>query len=126
MVKSITFFMVAIATVAGSVFGFFDTCNGSYRCNNEGMSITCKEAFNRFNDDTVYNSFTSLTNRDCAAIYQCIGDYPALTGRQIKDLFAPINAGQGCKGCGSHAFNGGSCRVTLNYCYSCLDSGNPN
>ncbi|KAG0050658.1 hypothetical protein BGZ89_003774 [Linnemannia elongata] len=126
MVKSITFFMVTIATLAGSVFGFFDTCNGSFRCENEGMSISCKEAINRFNDDTVYNSFTSLTNRDCAAIYQCIGDYPTLTGRQLKDLFASIYAGQGCTGCGSHALNGGRCEVTLHYCSNCVDSGNFN
>ncbi|KAF9308309.1 hypothetical protein BGZ91_007862 [Linnemannia elongata] len=118
--------MVAIATVAGSVFGFFDNCHYSNRCDNVGMIISCEGAFNRFNDDTVYNSFTLRSNVQCAAIYECIGDYPAMTGRQLKDLFAPINAGQGCKGCGSHAFNGGSCRVTLNYCYSCLDSGNPN
>ncbi|KAF9274868.1 hypothetical protein BGZ88_002735 [Linnemannia elongata] len=126
MFKSIIFFMVAIATLAGSVFGFFDTCNGSYRCDNEGISISCKEAFNRFNDDTVYNSFTLRTSGKCAAIYECIGDYPALTGRQIRDLFPPIYGGQGCTGCGSHAFNGGSCRVTLNFCSNCVDSGNPN
>ncbi|OAQ22849.1 hypothetical protein K457DRAFT_25645 [Linnemannia elongata AG-77] len=117
--------MVAIATVAGSVFGFFDSCNGSFRCD-KGMSISCKGAFNRFNDDTVYNSFTSRTNHDCAAIYRCDGDFPSLTGRQLKDLFAPIYAGQGCTSCGSHAFNGGSCEVTLNFCSNCLDSGNPN
>ncbi|KAG0304815.1 hypothetical protein BGZ97_001331 [Linnemannia gamsii] len=125
MVQSITFFLVAIATVAGSVLGFSDNCNGSFRCN-KGMSGTCTGAFNRFTDGTVYNDFTSRTNGDCTAIYRCSGTYPALTGSQLKALFAPIYNGQGCKGCGSHAFNGGSCEVTLNFCSNCLDSGNPN
>ncbi|KAF9337104.1 hypothetical protein BG006_006282 [Podila minutissima] len=68
MVKSITFVMVALATVAASALDFSDNCHGSGRCNK---------------------------------------DYPSLTGRQIKDLFKPIYEGQGCKSCGSHAFNGG-------------------
>ncbi|KAG0332464.1 hypothetical protein BG000_009986 [Podila horticola] len=125
MVKSITFIMVAIATVAGSALGYSDNCHGSGKCN-KGMGGICTGAFNRYSDNTVYNSYTSRTNGHCTAIYRCDGGYPSLTGRQIKDLFAPIYGGQGCKGCGSHAFNGGKCEVTLNFCDNCVDSGNPN
>ncbi|KAF9371183.1 hypothetical protein CPB97_002184 [Podila verticillata] len=125
MVKSITFVMVAIATVVGSVFGFSDNCNGSGRCN-KGLSRICTIAFNRFTDGTVYNSYTSRTNGQCVAIYRCDGNYPALTGSQLKGLFASIYGGQGCEGCGSHAFNGGQCEVILNFCSDCNDSGNPN
>ncbi|KAF8928089.1 hypothetical protein CPC16_007903 [Podila verticillata] len=125
MVKSITFAMVAIATVADSVLGFSDNCSGSGSCN-KGMSGICTRAFNRYTDGTVYNDFTLRTNGQCTAIYRCNGAYPALTGSQLKGLFASIYGGQGCKGCGSHAFNGGQCEVTLDFCSNCVDSGNPN
>ncbi|KAG0053540.1 hypothetical protein BGZ83_000893 [Gryganskiella cystojenkinii] len=117
--------MVAIATIVGSALGFSDNCNGSGRCN-KGMKDMCTAAFNRFTDSTVYNDFTSRTNGQCTAIYRCSGTYPSLTGSQLKGFFAPIYQGQGCKGCGSHAFNGGSCEVTVNFCSNCVDSGNPN
>ncbi|KAF9976782.1 hypothetical protein BGZ73_007786 [Actinomortierella ambigua] len=90
------------------------------------MSSICTGAFNRYSDNTIYNSYTSRTNGQCTAIFRCDGTYPSLTGAQIKELFKPIYGGQGCKGCGSHAFNGGSCEVTLNFCSNCVDSGNPN
>ncbi|KAF9307326.1 hypothetical protein BGZ74_007137 [Mortierella antarctica] len=120
MVKSITFVMVALATVAASALGYSDNCHGSGRCN-KGMGGICTAAYNRYSDNTVYNRYTSRTNGQCTAIYRCDGGYPSLTGRQIKDLFKPIYEGQGCKGCGSHAFNGGKCEVTLNFCSDCKD-----
>ncbi|KAG0039868.1 hypothetical protein BGZ82_006420 [Podila clonocystis] len=120
MVKSITFVMVALATATGSVLSYSDNCHGSGKCN-KGMGGLCTGAFNRYSDNTVYNKYTSRTNGHCTAIFRCDGGYPSLTGSQIKDLFRPIYGGQGCKGCGSHAFNGGKCEVTLNYCDNCVD-----
>jgi hypothetical protein len=124
MIKSTALLLVIVATLSG-VLGFNDNCHGSGFCN-KGMGPTCQGAFARFTDSTVYNGYTSRTNGDCTAIYRCDGDYPSLTGAQLKGLFAPIHGAQGCKGCGSHAFNGGSCEVTVNYCSNCLDSGIPN
>ncbi|KAG0305114.1 hypothetical protein BGZ98_004573 [Dissophora globulifera] len=125
MVKSFTSLVIVVATLSGALAGFSDNCHGSGRCN-KGMGPTCSGAFNRFTDSTIYDGYTSRTNGDCTAIYECTGDYPRLSGAQLKSLFQPIYGGQGCKGCGSHAFNGGSCEVTLNFCSNCLDSGNPN
>ncbi|KAF9170372.1 hypothetical protein BGX21_011060 [Mortierella sp. AD011] len=125
MTKSIAILFVLVAALSGAIEGFSDNCHGSGRCN-KNMGPTCTVAFNRFTDGTVYNGYTSRVNGNCAAIYRCSGDYPSLTGAQLKQLFAPIYGGQGCKGCGSHAFNGGSCEVTLNFCSNCVDSGNPN
>ncbi|KAI1288644.1 hypothetical protein EDD11_009843, partial [Mortierella claussenii] len=83
-------------------------------------------AYNRFSDGMTYNAYTSRTNGNYAAIFRCDGAYPSLTGAQLKGLFAPIYGGQGCKGCGSHVFDNGNCEVTINFCFNCLDSGNPN
>ncbi|KAF9413780.1 hypothetical protein BGZ94_000624 [Podila epigama] len=124
MVKSITFVMVAIATIASGALGYSDNCNGSFRCNKD-MGPICRGAWSRFSDWTHYNGYTSRVNGHCVAIYRCEGAYPSLTGREIKSLFEPIYGGQGCKGCGSHAFNGGKCEVTLNFCSDCSDSGTP-
>ncbi|KAF9371239.1 hypothetical protein CPB97_002132 [Podila verticillata] len=124
MVNSITFFTVSLAALATSALGYSDNCQGSYFCN-KGMGPLCTSAFTRFTDTTIYNGYTSRTNGHCTAIYRCDGAYPWLNGHQIKELFKPIYGGQGCKGCGSHAFNGGKCEVTLNYCADCKDSGIP-
>ena len=107
------------------VADYNDNCHGSGRCN-KNMGNTCRGAWARFTDGTTYNGYTSRTNGNCVAIFRCGDKYPSMTGAQIKSLFEPIYGGQGCKGCGSHAFNGGSCEVTLNFCSNCLDSGNPN
>ncbi|KAG0367006.1 hypothetical protein BGZ54_004571 [Gamsiella multidivaricata] len=125
MYKSLALLVVLAASLASTEAGYSDNCHGSGLCN-KGMGDLCTGAFNRFTDTTVYNAFTSRVNGKCTAIYRCDGDYPNLTGAQIKSLFQPIYGGQGCKGCGSHAFNGGACEVTLNYCANCLDSGIPN
>ncbi|KAF9348653.1 hypothetical protein BGX26_012946, partial [Mortierella sp. AD094] len=101
---------------------FSDNCHGSGHCN-KNISTTCTAAFSRFTDGTVYNGYTSRVNEYCAAIYRCDGDYPSLTGAQVKAFFSLIYGGQGCKECGSHAFNGGSCEVTLNFFSNCIDSG---
>ncbi|KAF9343561.1 hypothetical protein BGX26_005562 [Mortierella sp. AD094] len=111
MTKSIAALFVLVATLSGALAGFSDNWNMGQKCNT---------AFNRFNDGTVYNGYTSRVNGNCAAIYRCSGDYPSLTGARLKELFAPIYAG------GSHTFNGGSCEVTLGFCPNCLDRGNPN
>ncbi|KAF8928119.1 meiotically up-regulated gene family-domain-containing protein [Dissophora ornata] len=124
MAKSLAFLLVLAASLSGTL-AYSDNCSGSFFCN-KGMGSLCTGAFQRFTDNTVYNGYTSRANGHCTAIYRCDGSYPSLTGRQIKSLFAPIYSGQGCKGCGSHAFNGGQCEVTLNYCSNCVDSGNPN
>ncbi|GJJ75460.1 hypothetical protein EMPS_07818 [Entomortierella parvispora] len=126
MVKSTTLMMAVLATVVGSAFGgYSDNCHGSSRCN-KGMGPACRSAYARFTDGTVYNAYVSRTFGHCTAIYRCNSGYPALTGAQLKGFFAPIFAGQGCQGCGSHAFDGGNCEVTVNYCSNCVDSGNPN
>ncbi|KAG0204196.1 hypothetical protein BGX28_003771 [Mortierella sp. GBA30] len=124
MAKSFSLLLV-VAVAVSSVLGYSDNCHGSGRCN-KGMGPMCTGAFERYSDNTIYNSYTSRTNGQCTAIYHCDGDYPSLSGAQIKNLFRPIYGGQGCKGCGSHAFNGGKCEVTLNFCSDCKDSGNPN
>ncbi|KAG0214383.1 hypothetical protein BGX31_001110 [Mortierella sp. GBA43] len=123
MIKSTALLVVVVATLSG-VLGYNDNCNGSSRCN-KNMGNTCRGAIARYTDGTTYNAYTSRTNGNCVAIYRCTGDYPSLKGSEIKDLFKPIYEGQGCKGCGSHAFNGGKCEVTVNFCHNCLDSGNP-
>ena len=104
---------------------FSDNCHGSERCDKD-MGDVCREAFARFTDDSTYNAYTSRTNGNCVAIYRCDGGYLSLTGAQLKTQFEPIFGGQGCKGCGSHAFNDGSCETTLNFCSNCFDSGIPN
>ncbi|KAG0325720.1 hypothetical protein BGZ99_000240 [Dissophora globulifera] len=125
MVKTLASLLIVVATFSGVLAGFRDNCSGSGRCN-KGMGPTCIGAFNRFTESTVYDGYTSRVNGNCAAIYRCNGDYPRLSGATIRSLFQPIYDGQGCKGCGSHAFNDGNCEVTLNFCSNCLDSGNPN
>ncbi|KAF9947779.1 hypothetical protein BGZ65_008551 [Modicella reniformis] len=125
MITSPAFLLVIVAILSGTALGYRDNCSGSGLCN-KGMGPNCRGAYARFSDNTVYNGYTSRTNGNCVAIYRCDGSYPGLSGAQIKNLFAPIYGGQGCKGCGSHAFNGGSYEGTLNYCSNCVDSGNPN
>ncbi|KAF9347950.1 hypothetical protein BGX34_002789 [Mortierella sp. NVP85] len=124
MVKSFALLVVVAAATLSGALGLSDNCHGSIRCN-KGMGPTCRTAISRFTDGTVYNGYTSRVNGNCAAIFRCNGDYPALRGSEIKKLFEPIYGGQGCKGCGSHAFNGGSCEVTVNFCSKCVDSGIP-
>ncbi|KAG0212164.1 meiotically up-regulated gene family-domain-containing protein [Mortierella sp. GBAus27b] len=126
MAKSFALLAVAaIATLSAGVMGYSDNCNGSGKCN-KGMEPTCRKAYARYTDSTVYSSYTSRVFGDCTAIYRCSGTYPSLTGAQLKAQFNLIYDSVGCKGCGSHAFNSGSCEVTVNYCSNCLDSGNPN
>jgi len=50
------------------------------------MGPMCQGAIDRYTDTTVYSGYTSRTNGHCTAIYQCSGDYPALTGAQLKSL----------------------------------------
>ncbi|KAG0212163.1 meiotically up-regulated gene family-domain-containing protein [Mortierella sp. GBAus27b] len=124
MAKFALLVIAAIATLSAGAMGFSDNCNGSGRCN-KNMKSTCQAAFARFTDGTTYNSYTSRVSGSCTAIYRCTGTFPALTGAQLKQQFNVIYT-KGCQGCGSHAFNGGSCEVTVNFCSNCLDSGNPN
>ncbi|KAG0299406.1 hypothetical protein BGZ98_010082 [Dissophora globulifera] len=125
MVKTLTSLFIVVATLSGALAGLSDNCHGSSFCN-KGMGDLCTGAFNRFTDSTIYSDYTSRVNGKCTAIYRCTGKYPQLSGAAIKNLFKPIYGGQGCQGCGSHAFSNGNCEVTLNYCADCLDSGNPN
>ncbi|KAF9923713.1 hypothetical protein BGZ65_008707 [Modicella reniformis] len=125
MAKSFALLVVAAVATFSGVVAFKDNCNGSSFCN-KNMAATCQGAINRFSDGTTYNDYVTRTNGNCVAIYLCIGVYPALTGAQLKGHFAPIHGAQGCKGCGSHAFNNGNCEVTVNFCANCLDSGNSN
>ncbi|CAJ0939962.1 unnamed protein product, partial [Mesorhabditis belari] len=89
------------------------------------MHKICRPAFQRYTDEHTYQAYTSRTFDHCTAIFRCTGDYPAMTGKQLKDLFEQIYTGQGCEGCGSHGFYSGKCEVTLNYCSHCVDSGDP-
>ncbi|CAO3571909.1 unnamed protein product [Mortierella alpina] len=124
MAKTFSLLLVLAVAVSGAL-GYSNNCNGSSRCTKD-MAPTCTSAYQRFTDQTVYDAYTSRTYGNCAAIYRCNGVFPKLTGSQLKGLFSQIYTSQGCKGCGSHAFNSGNCEVTLNYCSDCKDSGNPN
>ncbi|KAF9359778.1 hypothetical protein BGX26_011437 [Mortierella sp. AD094] len=123
--KPLDTLITVVVTLSSASAGYSDNYHGSIRCN-KNMGPICTTAFNYFTDRTVYNGYTFCVNGNCAAIYRCDGDYPALTGTQLRGLFAPIYGGQGCKGCSSHASNSGSCEVTPNFRSNCLDSGNPN
>ncbi|KAF9900533.1 hypothetical protein EC991_007208 [Linnemannia zychae] len=119
MVKTFSFLAVAVATISG-VLAYSDNCNGASGCNKR-MGSECYYSSIRYLNYGPYSSYTSFTNNHCTAIYRCTGAYPTLTGTEIVDLFSHIYGIQGCKGCGSHAFNGGTCEVTYNYCENCID-----
>ncbi|KAF9967794.1 hypothetical protein BGZ70_008184 [Mortierella alpina] len=124
MAKTFSLLLV-LAVAASSALGYSNNCHGSSRCTKD-MAPTCVSAYSRFTDGTIYTASTSRTYGNCAAIYRCNGLYPSgMTGSKLKNLFSQIYSAQGCKGCGSHAFNGGDCEVTLNYCSDCKDSGTP-
>ncbi|KAF9931929.1 hypothetical protein BGZ67_005076 [Mortierella alpina] len=124
MAKTSSLLLVLAVAVSGAL-GYSNNCHGSALCTKD-MAPYCTAAYNRFTDGTTYTHLTSRTHGNCAAIFRCQGVYPAMTGSQLKSLFSQIYSSQGCKGCGSHAFNGGNCEVTLNYCSDCKDSGTPN
>ncbi|KAI9283544.1 meiotically up-regulated gene family-domain-containing protein [Umbelopsis sp. AD052] len=114
---------LSLTVMAGMVMATYNNnCHGSGRCN-KSMGPTCTNASNRFIDGNTYGQYTSKVFGDCTAIFSCTSTYPSLRGSDIKNLFSNIYGNQGCKGCGSHAFNGGSCEVTYNYCANCRDSG---
>ncbi|KAF9290874.1 hypothetical protein BGZ68_005788 [Mortierella alpina] len=124
MAKTFSLLLVLAVAVSGT-FGYSNNCNGSSKCT-KTMASACIAAYSRFTDGTTYTSLTSRTSGNCAAIFRCVGPYPPMTGAALKLQFEEIYGSQGCKGCGSHAFNSGNCEVTLNYCSDCKDSGNPN
>ncbi|KAF9271358.1 hypothetical protein BGZ68_003777 [Mortierella alpina] len=119
MVKTFSFLAVAVATVS-SVLAYSDNCHGSSDCYKD-LGESCRYASYRYSNYVIYDKYTSLTNNHCTAIYRCKGAYPALRGNELRDLFSHIHGPQGCKACGSHAFNGGTCEVTYNYCTNCVD-----
>ncbi|KAJ7517674.1 hypothetical protein O6H91_21G034600 [Diphasiastrum complanatum] len=114
---------VAFACLAGSSIteAYSNNCHGSGKCPSVHPN-DCRTAFGRYDDGTTYTGYTSLVSGSCTAIFRCDGNYPSMAGSQLKDQFNQIYA-SGCGRCGSHAFNGGACEATLNYCSSCTDSG---
>ena len=102
-----------------------DNCNGSGLCGNVNPD-DCRTAISRYTDGHTYSQYTSRVSGHCTAIYQCSGFYPSLTGANLKEQFLHVYNNQPCKKCGSHAFYGGNCQATLNYCGNCRDSGDPN
>ncbi|KAF9558372.1 hypothetical protein EC968_007123 [Mortierella alpina] len=120
MAKAFSLLVVLAVAVSGAL-GYSNNCNGSSKCT-KTMAPDCTAAYNRYLDGTTYSQYTSRTYANCAAIFRCQGVFPPKTGSELKELFYQIYAGQGCKGCGSHAFNNGNCEVTLNYCSDCKDS----
>ncbi|KAF9922445.1 hypothetical protein BGZ65_009590, partial [Modicella reniformis] len=61
MIRSLVLLLVIVATLLGSALGYSDNCQGSSRCN-KGMGPTCRGAFARYTDNTVYKDYTSRTN----------------------------------------------------------------
>ncbi|KAF9944651.1 hypothetical protein BGZ72_002139 [Mortierella alpina] len=120
MAKTFSLLVVLAVAVSGAL-GYSNNCNGSSRCTKD-MAPMCTSAYNRYVDTTSYGGYTSRTYGNCVAIFRCQGVYPVTKGSELKSLFSLIYSSQGCKGCGSHAFNGGNCEVTVNYCSDCKDS----
>ncbi|EFJ22291.1 hypothetical protein SELMODRAFT_413786 [Selaginella moellendorffii] len=103
-----------------------DNCNGSGLCGSRVNQADCRRAISRYTDGTIYNGFTSRVSGHCTAIFRCDGNYPSVSGAVLKQQFLHVYDNQPCRLCGSHAFDGGNCEATLNYCANCRDSGNPN
>ncbi|KAG0311417.1 hypothetical protein BGZ99_010177 [Dissophora globulifera] len=124
MAKTLTSLVIVIATLASAVVGYSDNCSGSSSCQ-IATQQACYDSISGYDDSTNYKQYTSRTSGSCTAIYRCTGVYPNADGATLKTLFNSIYDLQGCKNCGSHAFDDGTCEVTLNYCApdSCKNVG---
>ncbi|MCO5609460.1 hypothetical protein L7F22_063686 [Adiantum nelumboides] len=103
-----------------------DNCNGSRMCERHVSADDCRNAVSRFTDGHDYSQYTSRVYGRCTAIFRCGSFYPSVNGASLKQNFLHVYKNQPCQKCGSHAFYGGMCQATLNYCANCRDAGDPN
>jgi hypothetical protein len=68
-------------------------CDGSTYCSTTNKNY-CTQAYNRFDNNTRYNEYTSYVNgsnflgNGCTAIYRCDGDYgKGMTGAELKEAY---------------------------------------
>jgi hypothetical protein len=117
--------------ISSSVIIFDASCavggSAASACKASGMADVCKAAYERYENDGIYQADASLSvhltaksgGLGCGAQFQCDSSGPGqeLSGATLKGLFASIQSN--CGSCGQKSTSASNCWVSLFGCQNC-------
>lgn len=121
VVFSALFLTSSSSTAAGP------SCVGGSACKTSGMADVCKAAYERYENDGIYQADAFLSvilsaksgGLGCRAQFKCDASGPGqeLSGATLKVLFASIQSN--CSSCGQTSTSASNCWVSLFGCQNC-------